>query len=176
MKKYLLALCLATGAMAANAQNIDIQLGQSNYYGRIDLMNFGTPQLIYKEPMWIDRPANYRSIAPVYLRVPPGHAKKWSKHCDRYDACGRPVYFVQDSWYNNTYVPRYQKVKGGGKDKARDHDDDHNFRLSDRPGTQYDARAQRDDGHKDKGHKDKGHKDKGDKGHGGGNGKGNGKH
>lgn len=171
MKQYLLALCLATGSMAANAQNIDIQLGQTNYYGRIDLLNFGTPQLIYKEPMWVSRPANYRSIAPLYLRVPPGHAKKWSKHCDRYDACGRPVYFVQDSWYNNTYVPRYQKVHGPGKHK-RDHDDDRNFRLSDGPAASYDSGRGRDDGHKDKGHKDKGHKDKGGKGHGGGNAKG----
>ncbi|QYF93422.1 hypothetical protein KY495_22600 [Massilia sp. PAMC28688] len=179
MKKYLLALCLATGSIAASAQNIDIQLGQTNYYGRIDLLNFGTPQLIYKEPMWVSRPANYRTIATLYLRVPPGHAKKWSKHCDRYDACGRPVYFVQDSWYNNTYVPRYQKVHGHGKNKHPDHDDDRNFRLSDRAGTSYDgARGQHDDGHQGKDHKDKDHKDKGHKGkdHKDKGGKGNGKH
>lgn len=161
MKKFILAVCLATGAMAASAQNIDIQLGQTNYYGRVDLLNFGTPQLIYKEPMWVQRPANYRTLAPVYLRVPPGHAKKWSKHCARYDACGRPVYFVQDSWYSNTYVPRYQKAHGG---KQRDE------RRDDRPDMRHDRDDRHDDGHKDKGHKDKGHKDKGhkDKGHGNG--------
>ena len=32
---------------------------------------------------------------PLYLHVPPGHAKKWSQHCARYNACNRPVYFVK---------------------------------------------------------------------------------
>lgn len=187
MKKFLLAVCLATSAMAASAQNVEIQLGQTNYYGRIDLLNFGTPQVIYKEPMFIARPANYRTLAPLYLRVPPGHAKKWGKHCSRYDACGRPVYFVQDSWYSNTYVPRYQKAHGG-KHKDRDHDGDRtdrDFRLIDRvdhtrsshdgerrdndrrDNDRHDGDRHDDDhkykGHKDKGHKDKGHKDKGGK-------------
>lgn len=181
MKKLLLGLVLAAGAAGATAQNIDIQIGQTNYYGRIDLLNFGTPQLVYKEAIWVDRPANYRSVQPLYLRVPPGHAKKWSKHCDRYDACGRPVYFVQDSWYNNTYAPRYRKVKGGdyGRDERRERDD--NFRLSERTIVSSGMHNDRDHGrdkHDDKRnkhdkhdkHEGKGHKDKG--GHGKGNGKG----
>ena len=52
---------------------------------------------------------------PIYLHVPPGHEKKWRKHCREYDACGRPVYFVQDNWYNDVYVPHYQKNGGHGK-------------------------------------------------------------
>jgi hypothetical protein len=51
---------------------------------------------------------------PVYLRVPPGHRKHWSKFCGRYDACGRPVLFVRDEWYTNTYVPRYREHFHGG--------------------------------------------------------------
>ena len=71
---------------------------------------------------------------PVYLWVPPGHQKNWRKHCGRYDACGRPVYFVQDNWYNTVYVPRYQereRGRGGPSrhddrrgDDRHDHDDD----------------------------------------------------
>jgi hypothetical protein len=34
----------------------------------------------------------------VYLRVPPGHRRNWSRFCGRYDACGRPVLFVRDDW------------------------------------------------------------------------------
>ena len=52
---------------------------------------------------------------PVYLRVPPGHEKNWRKHCQRYNACGRPVYFVQDTWYTNVYAPQYRAEHGGGK-------------------------------------------------------------
>ena len=51
---------------------------------------------------------------PVYLRVPPGHRKHWAKFCGRYDACGRPVLFVRDEWYTNTYVPRYREHYHGG--------------------------------------------------------------
>jgi hypothetical protein len=47
--------------------------------------------------------------APIYLRVPPGYARHWSRHCHEYHACGVPVYFVQDRWYNEVYVPRYRE-------------------------------------------------------------------
>jgi len=29
-------------------------------------------------------------------------------YCPKYNACGRPVYFVRDRWYNEVYVPQYQ--------------------------------------------------------------------
>lgn len=155
MKKFLLALFLVSAASTAMAQNVgvDINIGGPGYYGNIQLGNLGRPPVIYAEPMIIEREVRYVG-APMYLRVPPGHAKKWSKHCGRYNACGRPVYFVQDSWYNNTYAPHYRRTHGGGGDH-RDYRDD-------------------DRGHKDK-HHGKKHKDKD---HGGGHGKGhgNGKH
>jgi hypothetical protein len=70
---------------------------------------------------------------PVYLHVPPGHAKNWSKHCYRYDACGRPVYFVQDRWYNEVYVPRYRgnQVVYRDDDRRGDWDDDRGGRRGD---------------------------------------------
>ena len=52
---------------------------------------------------------------PVYLRVKPGHAKDWRKHCRKYDACGQPVYFVQDDWYSTVYVPQYREHEKKGK-------------------------------------------------------------
>jgi hypothetical protein len=54
---------------------------------------------------------------PVYLRVPPVQAKNWSKHCGKYGACGQPVYFVQDGWYNNVYVPHYREYEAHGHGK-----------------------------------------------------------
>ena len=56
---------------------------------------------------------------PIYLHVPPGHAKDWRKHCRKSNACGQPVYFVQEDWYNNVYVPRYRDRErhGQGHDK-----------------------------------------------------------
>jgi hypothetical protein len=64
---------------------------------------------------------------PVYLRVPPGHAKHWDKHCYEYRACGERVLFVRDDWYEREYVPRYQeKHRDRGNDKQnKGRDDDH---------------------------------------------------
>ena len=53
---------------------------------------------------------------PIYLRVPPGHAKKWRKHCHKYNACGERVFFVQESWYHEHYA--------AGRNADR-RDDDH---------------------------------------------------
>ena len=158
MKKFLLALFLVSAASGAMAQSVgvDINIGGPGYYGNIQLGDFGRPPVIYAQPMIIERQVRYVG-EPMYLRVPPGHAKKWAKHCGAYNACGRPVYFVQDSWYNNTYAPHYRRTHGGGG-----HRDDRDYRGDDR-------------GH---GHKDK-HHGKGrdrDDDHGHGNGKGHGKH
>lgn len=126
MKKILFAAALMVSAAgSAMAQNIDIHLGGSGYYGRIDLGDLGRPPVIYREPLIVERVVNYQRMEPAYLRVPAGHAKKWSKHCHKYDACGRPVYFVQDSWYSNTYAPRYREShRGYGDDRGRGKDYD----------------------------------------------------
>ena len=40
-------------------------------------------------------------VQPVYVWVPSGHRKNWSKHCHEYNACGVPVYFVRHDWYRD---------------------------------------------------------------------------
>ena len=58
-------------------------------------------------------------VQPIYLRVPPGHEKHWGKHCARYGACGRPVHFVREDWYQTVYVPRYQHRDDDARDEGR---------------------------------------------------------
>jgi hypothetical protein len=154
MKKLMIAAVLLSAAAGAMAQNLSLQLGQTGYYGSIDLGNLNRPPVIYQQPMVIHMIPQYRDAAPIYMRVPPGHAKKWSKHCAAYNACGRPVYFVQDSWYSNTYAPHYRKTHGG-----KGHDDRRDFRVDDRGHDKHDKHDK---------HEGKGHKDKGGKGHGNG--------
>lgn len=81
--------------------------GQPGSYGQINLGNhYPPPRLIYPDPtVAIPSPAAVPQ-QPVYLHVPPGHAKKWSKHCHRYNACQQPVYFVREDWYNDVYAPQ----------------------------------------------------------------------
>ena len=109
-----LFLCV-TAAMAVSASalatdvGVSINAGQPGFYGRIDIGNVPQPpRLVYSQPIVIQTAPVAVVQQPIYLRVPPGHAKHWAKHCARYNACGQPVYFVQDTWYSNVYVPYYR--------------------------------------------------------------------
>lgn len=122
MKKLIFAALIATATSGAIAQ-ITIPLGDSGYYGRIDIVGLGAPPVIYREPIVVERTRDYRPVEPIYLRVPPGHAKNWRRHCAAYDACHRPVYFVEERWYTDTYVPRYRGHHGErdfDKERAKD--------------------------------------------------------
>lgn len=117
MKPFLFVLAvIAVPALVADA-GVSVEIGEPGFYGRIDIGGFPQPQLIYPQPLVV-QPAPVGVVPePIYLHVPPGHAKHWDKHCRKYNACGQPVYFVQDSWYNQVYVPRYHEIHGKGHGK-----------------------------------------------------------
>ena len=123
MKPLLLIACLSllsSHAVAADV-GVSISVGEPGFYGRLDIGNYPPPRLIYAEPIWVQRAVVVPE--PIYLVVPPGHAKHWAKHCHEYYACGQRVYFIEDSWYQTVYVPQYREQHGhhgkkhGHKDK-----------------------------------------------------------
>jgi hypothetical protein len=164
MKKLIIAATLAAAAaVPAMAQTaVSISVGQPNFFGRIDLNGGASPPpVVYAQPVIVEQT---RYVAqPVYLRVPEGHRKHWNKHCREYNACGQKVFFVQDSWYQNTYAPHYREqhyrearpvvVRAVIREDRRD----------------YDRRDDRRDHDRDD---DRGHGN----GHGNGHGKGHDKH
>lgn len=114
MKTHLFGIALFAIGLSASAADVgvSIQVGQPGFYGRIDIGNVPQPpQVIYTKPVIIERVAVVEP-APLYLHVPPGHAKNWHKHCKHYHACDRQVYFVNSNWYNNVYVPHYRDSHG----------------------------------------------------------------
>lgn len=120
MKRLLLTALLSVAAQYAPAAvdvGVSINIGDPNFYGRIDIGDFPRPALVYERPVMIER---VYDRTPLYLRVPPGHAKHWEKHCREYDACGRPVYFVQERWYNDVYAPRYREHREDRREDRRD--------------------------------------------------------
>lgn len=126
MKRLLFSVALAATIAPAFAADVgvSISLGQPGFYGRLDIGDFPPPQVIYQQPRLIYRQPVLRP--PVYLHVPPGHAKNWRKHCRQYDACGERVYFVQGNWYDREYVPRYQERHGNRDDgRGNGHDKGH---------------------------------------------------
>lgn len=122
-----LATCL--NAVPVQAQvGVTIQLGEPGYYGPVSPYRIGLDQLLYPQPVLIQPGygpwGSGGYVQPIYLRVPPEQAQNWRYNCQRYEACNRPVYFVRDSWYNDTYGQRYRQqpyYKRGGHGK---HDDD----------------------------------------------------
>jgi hypothetical protein len=123
--KYLLTVLAALAAAYASPawSAVDVGVGvtirEPGVYGRIEIGNQPPPPVLYPQPVLIARPAVVVQQPPLYLYVPPGHVKHWSKHCGRYNACGRQVYFVQENWVQERYEERHGK--GHGKDKGRGH-------------------------------------------------------
>lgn len=129
MKKLLgvlAAAALCAPALAGTAVGVSVDISQPGFYGRIDVGRVvAPPVLIYRQPVVIARPTAVVVQQPVYLHVPPGHAKNWRKHCRHYGACAQPVYFVQEGWYQQHYAKRHDHdhKHGKGKDKGRDRHD-----------------------------------------------------
>ena len=125
MKKTFLMLLAALGvvsvapAWSAVDVGVGITIREPGVYGRIEIGNHAPPPLMYPQPVIITRPAVVVQQSPMYLYVPPGHAKDWRKHCGKYNACGRQVYFVQETWVQERYDERHGKGKGKGKDKNK---------------------------------------------------------
>lgn len=118
MATALAAITTSTLTFAADV-GVSISIGQPGFYGRIDIGDFPNPRLVYAQPVIIDRGVRMHQ-GPIYLRVPPGHAKHWKKHCHEYNACGEQVYFVHNDWYEREYVPRYQKQHRDRRDERQD--------------------------------------------------------
>jgi hypothetical protein len=72
---------------------------QPGFYGRVDIGNGSPPPVVYAEPVIVSSSAAATHLDPIYLHVPPGHAKDWVNHCSKYKACNRPVYFVRSGEY-----------------------------------------------------------------------------
>ena len=121
MKRLLFAVIATVVAVPASAGDVSASIGisQPGFYGQINIGDVPRPTVIYAQPVWIQRPPKVGYVQPIYVRVPPGHEKHWGKHCAEYGACGRPVYFVREDWYQTYYVPHYQAQndQGKGKDK-----------------------------------------------------------
>lgn len=119
-----LAAGMAMGGTAPAAVDVgvSIQISEPGVYGRIDIGRFPQPQVVVAQPVVITPPARPGPrVAPVYLWVPPGHQKQWAKHCARYSACGVPVLFVKEDWYQQHVHPKGNPGKGHGKGHGQGH-------------------------------------------------------
>jgi hypothetical protein len=121
-----LGIAAAAPAWSAVDVGVGITIREPGVYGRIEIGSAPPPPVLYPQPVIIARPAVVVTQPPMYLYVPPGHAKNWGKHCGRYNACARQVYFVQEHWVQERYEERHGKHSGKGHGKGKGnkkHDD-----------------------------------------------------
>ena len=115
------ALMLGSGITLAQAQ---ISVGAvitgqvvPGVYGQVVIGNGPPPPLVAPQPVVIEPvPVGVAPLEPIYLHVPPGHARHWRKHCHEYHACNRPVYFVRSA----EYEPGFDRERW-----EHEHDRDH---------------------------------------------------
>ncbi len=111
----------ATGAQAQAYVNATVDgVVAPGVYGRVQIGNAPPPPLLYAQPVLIQRPPVVVRQEPLYLYVPPGHAKNWRKHCARYNACAQPVYFVKEPPRRGPHGGKH-----GRDDRWHDHGRDH---------------------------------------------------
>lgn len=130
---------LAGPATAANV-GVSIAISEPGLYGRVDIGRFPQPAVFVAQPVLIAPPrVVVARPEPVYMWVPPGHRRQWSSYCGQYRACGSPVVFVRDDWYDAHVRPHghgrgHNKHRGDDRGHDRGHDDDR------RPGRGHDHR------------------------------------
>ena len=155
MKKLCLAIVVAAASVGASAQDVgvSVHVNQPGLYGRIDIGRVPQPPvLVYQQPVVIMQTPVAVHQRPIYLHVPPGHEKHWGKHCAKYNACGQPVYFVREDWYQQHYRPAVVRERERTVVvRERDRDDDRRHKHDKSHGKGHDKGHGKGHGkHKDK--------------------------
>ena len=131
MRILLLPALFAAAMPLAQAQNVSFNATISGQvvpgvYGQVAIGNGPAPPVVYAQPV-IAQPApvivGAAPIEPIYLHVPPGHAKNWNRYCHQYHACNRPVYFVKSAEYEPGY--RHGHHNEDGDDQGHGHGHHH---------------------------------------------------
>ena len=124
-----LSVALVAAVPLVHAQSVSVNATITGeivpgVYGQVVLGNRPPPRVVYVQPVVavpvvVAQPA---PMEPIYLHVPPGHAKNWRKHCHEYNACNRPVYFVRSAEYEPGYRPerRHEEHEHGHHGEHRD--------------------------------------------------------
>lgn len=107
---------LLWGSALAHGADVDLRVIIASeiapgVYGRVEIGNAPPPPLLYAKPVVVAAQPGRQPAQPIYLHVPPGHAKRWSKHCHKYNACGQPVYFVKSEEYGPGKARKEKKEK-----------------------------------------------------------------
>lgn len=131
----------ALGLGTAHAQSyVNVTVGgvfAPGVYGQVTMGNAPPPPVYNTRPVVVTAPVVVNAPV-VYMHVPDEHRHHWSHYCGRYNACGRPVQFVQVNM-------NYRWWEGRGDYRSYDrYDERRDYRRDD--GDRYDGREGRGEG------------------------------
>lgn len=126
LKSGLLALAIgALGGGAAHAQAyVNLTVGgpmAPGVYGQISVGNNPAPPIINTAPVIVGQAVV--GAPPMYLYVSSVEYRNWGRYCRRYQACGRPVYFVRVDDRDRWWERRGEGPHGPGR--GFEHHEDH---------------------------------------------------
>ena len=112
------AIAIVTAAPLASAADKDASAVITGpvtpgVYGRVEVAHKPLPALVFEQAMFVERPDTAGRVEPLYLHVPPEHARNWKRYCDKYQACDHPVFFVKSADYEPGDQPP-EPDKGAG--------------------------------------------------------------
>lgn len=123
------ALAASLSPVAAQAQTyMNITMGvpvAPGVYGQISIGNNPMPPIINTAPLVVGPVV--QGALPMYLYVSDVEYRNWGRHCRRYQACGRPVYFVRvderNRWWDG-HPPGHDRDRYDrpGERRGWDHD------------------------------------------------------
>lgn len=118
-------------ALLPCAQAQDVRVGAvitgevvPGVYGQVQIGERPPPPVVYAQPMIAEPAPAAQALAPIYLHVPPEHARHWHQHCREYRACNRPVYFVRSAEYEPGYRPHDRHEHEHEHEQEREHHDE----------------------------------------------------
>lgn len=141
MKKKLFALAMTAAvtvsavlpAVAQPSVGVSIGINEPGVYGRINIGDLPGEALVAPQPVIVAPPRAVLNRRPIYLYVAPYEQANWARSCNRYGACGQPVYFVREDWVHDRYVrehpswDRDHHWHGGPPPRDARRSDDHRF-------------------------------------------------
>lgn len=123
----MVSLYAGTQALAQSSVGVSVSIQQPGVYGRVDIGNYPSAPLVYPQPVVIRPTPIAIHRQPIYLYIPTNHQRRWDRYCGHYNACGQPVYFVQERWVQAPH----RDFRGHESDhgRKRGHGGDKKYRM-----------------------------------------------
>ena len=119
------ALVVSASSWAGTSVGISLNVVQPGVYGQIVIGNAPPPPVVVAQPVIVAPAPVVVQQQPIYLYVPVEYQQNWPRYCGRYNACGRPVLFVQEQWVRDRHHDDDEDEDRGGEHHRHGHHGKH---------------------------------------------------